>query len=762
MGQTFQEISGLKAQTQRDHSQLDKSTGLPLPELPLLAAVFHLNQEPTEMLDFTSNQPAIQTDLLLPEQRNSGAKKVTRKRSKRTATLYGAPELPLFGPEVPDQATFNANSGSPFSETNSERHVVQRGTTEAISAEIVALDPYTVTAAYLRTAIDGWTDWCVIKRRALHTAINHAETLLAQHRDKLAGCAPWSCGGLNRVLWPNGTRPVTLSNDAFRSTLTNLRTILSRLGLHADSRYGKNELSPAWKVLYDTLPTNERRAALVRFFRYLTVKSITPETVTPDALSDFYVWCDTQILHHDAAGLVRRSASNWENMRKSQQPYWPQVQLYWKGMRDHYALPFSSFPQSFVGDAHDFLNIGNGGTPSDAGNELLPENLYRSLAERKLTAKEASSEASSSARGKRRRRTQRTINTRLWQIQVATTALALSGVPIKQITSLSVLVTPLSNAVKILDFHTLRLRQRLRDKGEDFSDEDLRSSNLKGIGEVLRQIGKFNAGLSEGDMDELHDYIDMVTPHAQFGMTDKNYTRLKALFEDPTYSKLLGLPAHWIECANDPKIDPLDAARLAIYAAALEILSFLPLRRMNLLQIRLDGTLRRPAPNALINEIYIPANKVKNRQEIRWPVDPISARLLETYIKKFRPLLAKPGNDYLFPGIGDSHRDDAEFGDQLSKRVALKIGAEFNCHLVRHFAVVRYLRNNPGSYEIAASLLGHKNIETTRRFYCGLEIDEAARHANAQLMAERRSTKIVAQLAFREKRPIRRKEGAAK
>ena len=162
------------------------------------------------------------------------------------------------------------------------------------------------------------------------------------------------------------------------------------------------------------------------------------------------------------------------------------------------------------------------------------------------------------------------------------TALVASGVPAEQITSLSMLAHPLDNAVKILDFHRQRLHKKKLATGEAFTEDELRSSNLKGIGELLRQIGKFEAGLSEGDLDELKEYIAMVTPNTEFGMSEKNRIRLTALFEDPAYSMLLGLPAHWMKLAADPERDPDEAARMAMYAAALEVLSFLPLRRMNL------------------------------------------------------------------------------------------------------------------------------------------------------------------------------------
>jgi integrase len=624
-------------------------------------------------------------------------------------------------------------------------------------------DPALMTAASIREAIESW-GLEPSKSSSLFTAINHAEQLLIRNRQMLAGCAPWSCAGLNRGLWRNGEPALGIKTDSFRNMVTSLRTVLIRLGAHADSGYGRNKLSPAWQALYVALPTDEYRKGLMRFFRFLTLEGITPETITPESINAFDLWARSAILCADPTKLSRRAAGNWEFARRNV-PGWPQVELRRKGMRDQYALPFEDCTASFNAGVDRFL--ANPAPVSD--KPVQANNPYTSLASlaqaKKLAAEgKAAQEIASgrtTPRSGPRARTKRTIETRRWQIQVSMTALIKSGMPVEKLTSLSMLAHPLENAITILDFHRERLFQRKREAGEEFTENDLRSPTLQGIGELLRQIGKFEAGLSEGELDDLQEHIAMVTPQGEFGMSEQNRTRLTALFEDPAFSMLLGLPDYWMKEAQKPGRDPYEAARMAMYAAALEVLLFLPLRRMNLLQLRLDTNLRRPSPNAFINEIFIPAHMVKNRATIRWPVDVKSARVLEIYLRKFRHLLAKDGNDYLFPGIGDSHRDDAEFGDQLSKRVARELGAEFNCHLVRHFAVVRYLRKNPGAYEIAANILGHKSPETTRKFYCGLELDAAARHSNALLFEERRTTKTIAVGAYHQRHRIRRRKGGA-
>ncbi len=786
MAEKHSNINAVSSQMQGGHSRFDKLKGTPLPELPLIAAACHLKKEPTEMLDFTSTPSAIQDEIPPPKPPPPASPNLAPARVEPVPPPVEQPELPFFAPETPKNVASAASFSSQFRDPDDKpldaKAVASEGTEPPAPlaqkaprrkrdlssrpypvgpglASLTPPDPAAMTAASIRETIETWADLKPSQRRPLLTAVNHAADLLAANRHLLAGHAPWSCAGLNRVLWPNGKPALALKTDPFRNMVSDLRTVMIRLGTHADSRYGENRLSPVWGALHQALPTNDRRKGLIRFFRFLTLEGVTPETITAESINEFNAWCHAKILHKDPIGLSRRSASNWEDMRKTV-PGWPQVELRRQGVRDQYALPFDIFPANFNADVERFLRnpAPMSETPVKAGNP------YTSLA---LAKKQASEDeaAAESATGRKtprsgpRARTKRTIETRRWQIQVSMTALVASGIPVEKITSLSMLATPLENPIAILDFHRQRLLKKKLERGEAFTENELRSANLKGIGELLRQIGKFEAGLSEGELDDLKEYIDMVSPNGEFGMSEKNSTRLTALFEDPAYSMLLGLPARWMKLAADPERDHYEAARMAMYAAALEVLLFLPLRRTNLLQLKLDTNLRRPSPNAFIGDIYIPAHMVKNRATIRWPVELASARVLETYIRKHRPLLAKAGNYFLFPGIGDSHRDNAEFGDQLSKRVAREIGAEFNCHIVRHFAVVRYLRKNPGAYEVAANILGHKSPQTTQKFYCGLEIDAAARHSNALLFEERRATKQIAVAAYHQRHRVRRRKG---
>ena len=148
-----------------------------------------------------------------------------------------------------------------------------------------------------------------------------------------------------------------------------------RLGTHADSGYRRNKLSPAWEsAVHKPCRRTSTAKGLIRFFRFLTLEGITPDTITPDSINQFDRWCRTEILCADPTGLSRRSAGNWEFARKTV-PGWPQVELYRQGMRDQYALPFDACPDSFNADVKRFL----GDQAPSAETRAKGSNPYTSL-----------------------------------------------------------------------------------------------------------------------------------------------------------------------------------------------------------------------------------------------------------------------------------------------------------------------------------------------------------------------------------------------
>jgi len=414
-------------------------------------------------------------------------------------------------------------------------------------------------------------------------------------------------------------------------------------------------------------------------------------------------------------------------------------------MRDEYSPPLEAYRASFREDAESFLAH----LACTDEREIFPDDV--------------AVPRTKSPRSRRRPLSRRTVETRRAQIRWAAAALVETGHPPESLRTLRDLVQPVGRVRDILVFHRRRaLERRGIDAGAAEAKRlDVRTTHLAGIADVLRQIAVYHfkdspeGPLPEADVARITAWANSVAPEARVTMTDKNMRRLRALVEPRTYALLLHYPRALMKRAAavqaggpDREPNPRAAALLAMYAVALEILTVCPLRRDNLAGLRLDRHLRRARPGGLISDIHLAAAEVKNAEAVHWPLAPGSARLVEEYLRKHRPHLAEAGNPFLFPGRGQRGRGAQDLAIGLTKLVEREIGVEFNLHLMRHFAVLLYLRAHPGQYEVVRRILGHRKVETTKTFYAGLEGAAAAGLHQAVVCDERRATRLLAAGAF--------------
>jgi integrase len=170
------------------------------------------------------------------------------------------------------------------------------------------------------------------------------------------------------------------------------------------------------------------------------------------------------------------------------------------------------------------------------------------------------------------------------------------------------------------------------------------------------------------------------------------------------------------------------AGLLAQIAVAVAILTVAPIRLGNLVRTRLDETLTKPGG---IDEPYwlvFPHYDVKNRETLQFPLDQRLTDLIDEYIHDFRPVLLRKSNEaWLFPGESGDFKTPNMFSTQITDRIQKAIGLRISVHQFRHAAAAIFLKHRPGEYEIVRRLLGHRSIQTTIRFYCGLETIQASR-----------------------------------
>jgi integrase len=195
------------------------------------------------------------------------------------------------------------------------------------------------------------------------------------------------------------------------------------------------------------------------------------------------------------------------------------------------------------------------------------------------------------------------------------------------------------------------------------------------------------------------------------------------------WTSIVNLPETLMrEARQSEEHAPVKAATTAQIAVAIAILTAAPIRLGNLGRIRLGENLIKPAgldqPYWLVFADY----DVKNNVPLEFELDRRLTDLIDEYVDDFRPALIRGSNEpWLFPGDGRSHKSLQTLGTQISERIAAATGVQITPHQFRHAAAAIYLKHRPGEYEMVRRLLGHRNIITTTRFYCGLETMQATK-----------------------------------
>jgi integrase len=91
-----------------------------------------------------------------------------------------------------------------------------------------------------------------------------------------------------------------------------------------------------------------------------------------------------------------------------------------------------------------------------------------------------------------------------------------------------------------------------------------------------------------------------------------------------------------------------------------------------------------------------------------------------------RPVLLRGASSlWLFPGENGRHKTLSTLGDQITDTVKDRVGIRVTAHQYRHAAAALILRATQ-DYELVRRVLGHKNLQTTMRFYIGLETAQAS------------------------------------
>jgi integrase len=283
-----------------------------------------------------------------------------------------------------------------------------------------------------------------------------------------------------------------------------------------------------------------------------------------------------------------------------------------------------------------------------------------------------------------------TIITRKRELIAAAKVAIAAGMPIESLFSLAAMLQP-EVANKIIDAYWQ-------------ADGEVPSTYTISLAGRFEAVARQMNCLSADQLERLGDLRYALEPHREEGMTEKNLAVVRMVLTPGVWERFANLPDELLKQARAAgKSAPVRAALLAQTAVALGILLIAPIRLGNLASIRLDLNLIRPGGPDTDYWLRFPKYDVKNNRAIQFRLDSHLTKLIEEYVFDFRPALMKGNND------------------QVTKATGIRM----TVHQYRHAAAAIILKHRPGEYELVRQALGHKSIETTKRFYIDLETTAA-------------------------------------
>jgi site-specific recombinase XerD len=483
-----------------------------------------------------------------------------------------------------------------------------------------------------------------------------------------------------------------LSPGRWSNTLSLTRFALKQAGvLTVPGRY-REPLKPAWAALLAPVRQPRICYGLSRFARYCGANGVDPLDVNDAQMTQFLEDLSEAGLTNSPRNIHRMTCWLW-NKAVPTIPGWPQRVLTVPDYRKHYALPWHAFPASLKADVDAYLD-------RLAGKDVLAEGYFRPL---RPTS----------------------IENRLKLLRAFASALVHHGYDPHSLKMLSDLVP-----VDVLK-HGLRV---VLDRADG-----KKTAYVHEVAYVLTAVAQYWVEVEPQHLQQLKELCKRLNPR-RGGMTEKNRQRLRQ-FDDPeNVGALLALPAKLLMEARRADEPTIETARKVQTAVALELLLMIPMRLKNLAEIEIDRHIVRSHRGPV--HLTIPGYEVKNGTDLEAALPQSAVRLMDSYIRGYRPLLLDGPSVALFPGKTGISKTLQAMRLQIMKAVERHCGLHANPHLFRHIAAKLYLDANPGAYGVVRLLLGHKSIETTIKFYCGTETAAAYRHFDAHVLKLREGTAL--------------------
>ena len=510
--------------------------------------------------------------------------------------------------------------------------------------------------------------------------------------------APWQLHGITKATWAN-----------IRSNFT---AAIEIAGINIHRLRANFALTPEWDSLFTRLDEFDRRD-MRRFAGWCAGQDLTPKDVTQKNFLAYYDWCVECTVNRDPRERAHLPRRVWnQNVRKILGESAPVLEL--PGMIIWKALGWAELAPTLKSDFEIFRQRRSSNTVFSG----LDVDKLKSMASGSSLPLNNSSGLFLFGKAKLTPLKPVTIQGYENRIRVLVTLLVELGTEPAQLNSFKVLLTR-ENVFNAMVYYV---------RGQDDDRAKPRLTALAIAVLSIAQTMKAHGEMDDATLADLRDLFKKVQ-YRQNGMSKCNRERLQQFKSSFVLKKFLNLPSEVfqrLDKIDTPKIQhALDAQQALILA----ILQHAPVRCANLQAINLGQHLKQFAWSKETDwMLHWDSTDVKNKQELNFTLKGEVSRLLEIYLKRYRPILMNAPSSALFISHTGTQKCTATVGKQFKGFIKRELGLVMNIHLIRHLSAYIFLKHNPGHYGTVQVLLGHKNIQTTINFYAGFNQETDLAH----------------------------------
>lgn len=501
-----------------------------------------------------------------------------------------------------------------------------------------------------------------------------------------------------------GIKKKTLSN-----TVSSLNAALNLMTV-GEFKLARQQPDAIWVELLEKIDVPWRHDKIRQLARWASAQGIVPAEITEETFADWLTWrAEYAPLSLKPERAVDDALASWNWCAKHLQD-WPTVVIECVSRKKRVRLNRDQLPDALVQELDAYATLmtrqKNEDLLAPAGDDQV----------KAVTAKVA--------------------HNRILAIEMCAAALVDGGDhKVEALTGIADIVCA-DHAHKLINW----IRER---NGEAYTH--YHRTILEHLRAVSAQyIGFENMPGGDKERRDFNRMIDLVSQKVGHGkMTVKNRKRLTQ-FDDPeNIARIVNLPSkvfYRLETMRQKTgFVTCHMAYEARAAIAITILLTFPLRRANVVGLRIGKELQLPKTKRDSARIVVDGAEVKNDEDLTCLVPEAQLALIETYLTWYRPVLiaAKKsdapsdmcfgeGDHYLLPIKGGAPIDGGKLRDRLVRLVQEETGIDVTIHFFRNFAASMIMKSNPALAAAAGAVLGHKDGSRVTRVYAKVSSSSAA------------------------------------